>query len=145
MAEDNPIKKNRRENIRVKLVIDFCVTSIPYAESSENSEGNFCFSTKTVDISFGGACIVHNGVLKVGDVLELRTKNALTRTHCLKCEQVYFMGSSYELQPIEGMVVWAADRRAGVSFKKLTVKNENVLSKLIWDKHIKGVRDDKNK
>lgn len=145
MAEDNLNRKNRRENIRVNLVIDFCVTSIPYVESSENREGNFCFSSKTVDISFGGACIVHDGMLKTGDKVEVRTKNVLTRAQCLKCEHVYFMGTQHELQPISAVVVWANGRRAGIKFDSLSVRNENILSKLIWDNHIKSVRDEKDK
>ena len=145
MLENEVPNDNRRESMRARVTVDFCVTTTPYAEISDEGDHSTCFSSKTVDISVGGACITHNNNLKLSDKVEMRTKNNLTHTKCLNCQDVYFMGTEYELMPISGVVVWVTPKRAGIRFTKLSVRNENIISKLVWDSHIKNVRDNKDK
>lgn len=102
-----------------------------------------CFRTRTIDISVGGACITHENVLKVGDRIELRTKNCLTNSRCLSCNDVLFMLCKIELQPIEAEVVWVADKRAGIHFHNLSARNENILNKLVWEHHLDKVRKER--
>lgn len=143
MSEFDSNTTNRREYIRVRLQIEFCVSPLEHYETMSETEECCSFITKTTDISLGGVCLRHNGSLKAGDAIELRTKNALGHVRCLTCPDVIFMDNSYELQPIKADVVWATDQYAGIKFRKLTTRNENILSKAIWSYHIKNVRDDR--
>lgn len=136
---------NRREFIRVKMQIEFCVSPLGAFDSGTENEDCCSFITKTIDISLGGICIAHNGKLAAGDAVELRTKNSLTSMKCLNCTSVLFMDSTYELQPIEADVVWSNDQYAGIKFRKLSIRNENILSKAIWDSHIQNVRSGTHK
>ena len=145
MLENKAPVNNRRESMRAKVTIDFCVTTIPYADIPDDSEVGFCFSSKSVDISTGGACITHNNKLSLGDKVEILTKNNLTHTKCLNCQDVFFMGTQHELMPISGVVVWATPKRAGIRFVHLSVRNENLLNKLVWDAHLANIRNSKDK
>jgi c-di-GMP-binding flagellar brake protein YcgR len=136
---------NRREHMRVRVSIDLCVTSVKRPGADESETDKICFRTKTLDISAGGICFGQKNVLKVGDVVELRTKNCLTKQACLTCEDVYFMSGKHELQPLQGVVTWVTDSIAGIKFHKLSLRNENFISKLVWDTHLEEVRNSRQK
>lgn len=135
---------NRRESMRVKLSLDFCVTAILHPGEKHADESS-CFVTKTVDVAMGGVCVSHKNILRQGDMVELRTKNCLTNTQCLSCEYAYFMSNKYEMTPVKAQVVWATPTRAGLKFVNLAVRNENILSKIVWDAHLNEVRGNREK
>lgn len=136
---------NRREFMRVRVNIDLCITSVIRPGVPETETANICFRTKSLDISAGGICFGQKNILQVGDMVELRTKSCLTKQACLNCEDVYFMSGKYELQPLEGVVMWVTDSIAGVKFHKLSLRNENVISKIVWDSHLEEVRNSRQK
>ncbi|MGE4267420.1 MAG: PilZ domain-containing protein [Deferribacterales bacterium] len=136
---------NRREHMRVRVTLDLCVTSVRRRGAPESETANICFRTKSLDISAGGICFGQKNILKIGDIVEMRTKNCLTKQACLTCEDVYFMSTKHELQPLEGVVMWVTDSIAGVKFHKLSLRNENVISKLVWDSHLEEVRNSRQK
>lgn len=136
---------NRREFIRVKMQIEFCISPLGSYDSMTSDDDCCSFITKTIDVSLGGVCLRHGGRLKVGDAVELRTKNSLTSTKCLTCKDVIFMDNTHQLRPIEADVVWATEEYAGIQFRPLSAYNENILSKTVWDHHIKNIRDDGRK
>jgi c-di-GMP-binding flagellar brake protein YcgR len=136
--------ENRRSNMRTKAKLDFCVSFITeYSEDGANDSR--CFCTSTIDLSVGGMCITHKGNLEVGDLLEFYTPKTLKMKKCLSCEHSYLMDNELELAPIQGKVVWASDRLCGIKFLSLSVRNENIISKFVWDKHLTQVRTHRNK
>jgi len=136
---------NRREHIRVRVELDFCVTNVRRPDTPEAETEKICFRTKSLDISAGGICFGQKNVLQVGDIVEMRTKNSLTHSMCLRCDSAYFMSTEIELQPMEGVVVWATDSIAGVKFSNLSLRNENIINKIVWENHLRDVRNSKKK
>ncbi|PLX69189.1 MAG: hypothetical protein C0602_07150 [Denitrovibrio sp.] len=141
MTHKQTSETNRRDNMRVQARLHFCVSII---EGINQKTGTYtydkCFCTTSADISLGGICIAHNGELNVGFDVEISTPEKMTRPECISCEKAFLYTNELELQPIIGKVVWSTGNRCGISFKKMTVRNENILSKFIWDEHLNDVR-----
>jgi len=138
--------ENRREHMRVNSRIHFCISVI---ESKDNVTGAYiysdCFCSTTTDISLGGICISHGGKLNAGNSVEISTPQMMKRPECLSCEKSYLFASDLDLTPITGKVVWVKETKCGILFENLSRRNENILSKHIWDNHLDGVRDNKKK
>lgn len=135
---------NQRNFIRAKIALKLC--GYHYEENPDNTRSyKDCFMCGTTDMSEGGMQILHNGQLNKGDIVELRTKNAITLSRCLKCDQYYNMRSKVELQPLTVRVIWCAGQRAGLEFINLSSYNKNMISKLVWQKHIEEVKKRKDK
>lgn len=137
-------QENRREYMRVKSAIHFCINVI---EGIDEETGKYlygkCFSASTTDISLGGMCISHSGDINVGFGLEISTPEKKTKAACMTCENAYLHNNPLALTPIFGTVVWMTSDRCGVKFSNLSVRNENILSKYIWEAHLDGVRNTK--
>ena len=137
-------QENRREYIRVKSAIHFCINVI---ESIDEETGKYlfskCFSASTIDISLGGMCISHCGDINVGFGLEISTPEKMTKQSCMTCENAYLHKNPLALTPIFGTVVWMTSDRCGIKFNKLSIRKENILSKYIWEAHLNGVRNSK--
>lgn len=136
--------ENRRSHMRVDSRLHFCISIIDGVneETGDNSYGD-CFCTKTIDISLGGICIPHGGKLNIGDNVEISSPQKMKRPKCLSCEHSYIFANDLDITPISGSVVWIRENKCGIEFKMLSRRNENLLSKFIWDEHLDGVRDNK--
>lgn len=144
MDKTQGLNENRREHMRVKARLHFCVSVIEGINHETNSYtyGN-CFCTTSSDISLGGMCFSHNGKVNVGFDVEITTPEKMIKNACMTCEKAYLYKNELELQPIRGKVVWATKDRCGVEFIKLSTRNENILSKYIWEEHLNTVRTKK--
>lgn len=132
---------NRRQYMRVNSRLHFCISII---EGVNQKTGRFeygkCFCTTSADISLGGICFAHKGQVNVGFRVEISTPDKMTQNECLSCDKAFLHRNELELQPIVGRVVWSTGNRCGVAFERLTVRNENILSKYIWEEHLDDVR-----
>jgi hypothetical protein len=128
--------------MRVKAYLHFCVAIIEGvdADTGKRYFGE-CFCTTTADISAGGVCLAHRNVLLPGMQVELSIPSTHSVKKCLECEKAFMSVNTLELEPIYGKVVWATKNRCGITFEKLSVRNDNILSKFIWDEHISDVRN----
>jgi len=135
---------NRREHMRVKSRMHFCVSII---ESVDQETGAFiygnCFCTVTADLSLGGMCVAHTGKVQAGFDVEISTPSKMVSMTCLSCDKAYLYKNDLDLEPIYGKIIWATKDRCGISFNKITRRNENILSKFIWDEHLTSVRSNK--
>jgi hypothetical protein len=130
---------NRRNFVRAKIAIKMC--GFIFEEGMDGNRAYLgCFMCKTMDMSEGGTQIIHNGSMKPGDIVELRTKNCISFPKCMKCEKYYNMRSKVELMPLTARVIWTQGNRCGLEFIKLSNSNLNVISKLVWQKHIEEVK-----
>jgi len=137
---------NRREFIRVKARLHFCISVIEGQDpETDGYQLGDCFSTSSADISLGGICIPHGGKLNVGFEVVVATPENLTNMKCLTCEKAYLRKNGLTLEPILGRVVWTNQTKCGIAFKALSKKNENTLSKYIWSRHLSKVRESKEK
>jgi len=136
------VMTNRRNFIRAKIAVKMCGFFFEEGDAGERAY-NGCFMSKTIDMSEGGMQIIHNGSLKPGMVVELRTKNAIGFPKCLKCDQYYNMRSKIELAPLTARVVWTQGSRCGLEFVKLSNLNRNVIAKIVWKKHIEEIKSSK--
>ncbi len=134
---------NRRNFVRAKIAIKMCGFFFEQGDDGSKAYTGGCFMCKSLDMSEGGMQIIHNGSLKPGDIVELRTKNAITFPKCLKCDQYYNMRSKIELQPLTVRVVWTQGGRCGLEYVNLSNFNRNVISKIVWQKHIEETRKEK--
>ncbi|ADD69029.1 type IV pilus assembly PilZ [Denitrovibrio acetiphilus DSM 12809] len=135
---------NRRKHMRVKSRLHFCVSVIEGkdTETGKHRYGN-CICATTTDISIGGMCIPDAGKLELGQRVELSPPGKMTQPACLNCEEAYLHKNHLDLTPIAGRIVWQEGGRCGVQFTNLSRRNENVLSKFIWEEHLHGVRNSK--
>jgi c-di-GMP-binding flagellar brake protein YcgR len=146
MRNKKEIGENRREHMRVDSRLHFCISVV---EGIDEEAGKYiygsCFCTLTEDISLGGICIHHGGKLNEGDSVEISTPQKMKRAECLTCEDSYMFTNNLDLLPIFGKVLWIRGSKCGIEFRNLSRRNENVLSKFIWDEHLDGIRDNKKK
>jgi len=134
-------ESNRRENMRVQARLHFCVSIIEGVnQTTGRKEYGKCFCTTSADISLGGICIAHKGQVNVGFEVEISTPEKMIRQECLSCEKGFLYKNELALQPITGKVVWSTNNRCGIAFDSISVRNENILSKFIWDEHLGEVR-----
>lgn len=138
--------ENRREHMRVKTRLHFCVSIIEGVneETGAHLYGD-CFCTSTIDISLGGVCIPHSGILNVGYNVELTTPESMSLQKCLTCDNSYLYSNKLELTTIVGEVMWVSETNCGITFKNLSRRNENILSKFIWDEHLDEIRNSREK
>lgn len=136
--------ENRREHMRVRARLHFCISVIE-GVNHETSTFNYgaCFCTATSDVSLGGICVTHDGSLKPGAEVEISTPEKMTQMACLSCEKAFLYKNELDLEPIYGRVRWVTNDRCGIEFIKLAVRNENILSKYIWEEHLSSVRSKK--
>ncbi|QAR32724.1 PilZ domain-containing protein [Geovibrio thiophilus] len=137
------VMTNRRNFIRAKVAIKMCGFFFEEGDDGSRAYSGGCFMSKTLDMSEGGMQIIHNGSLKPGDIVELRTKNAITFPKCMKCDHYYNMRSKIELQPLTVRIVWAQGSRCGLEYIRLSNFNRNVISKIVWHKHIEEIKNTK--
>lgn len=144
MRKTQFIKENRREHMRVSSRMHFCISVISGADDETGKKNiSDCFCTVTSDISLGGMCISHDGSLKKGMGLQISTPHKLTKMNCLSCEKSFMFKNRLELDNLRGDVVWATEDKCGISFTHMSIRNENILSKFIWEEHLSHVRDKK--
>jgi len=136
---------NRRSHMRVNTRLYFCISVVEIRDKETgNIEYGDCFCTNTADISLGGMCISHKTTLTPGTVLEINIPQKTSRAECLACDKAYVLRNELDLDKMYGKVVWATKNLCGIRFMKYSVRNENILSKFIWDKHLDTVRDSKD-
>jgi len=137
---------NRREYMRVDSRLHFCISVV---ENIDEEAGKYiygnCFCTVTEDISLGGISIHHSGKLNEGESVEISTPQKMKRAECLSCEDSYLFANDLDLLPIFGEVTWIQGDKCGIEFRNLSRRNENILSKFIWDEHLDTVRDNRKK
>jgi len=135
---------NRRKHIRAKADIRFCAFRvIDFGEEDQKLDVENCIKLKSFNMSEGGFALAHKNTLKVGEIIEIRGKSSLSFPHCRNCKAVFMLNNDYELVPMLAEVIWATERRAGVSFIDLHGRNRNIISKIVWEQHIKEVRKDR--
>ncbi|MCD8491555.1 MAG: PilZ domain-containing protein [Geovibrio sp.] len=132
------MENNRRQNIRSKIVTRMC--ALGFIEENEQRVYQDCFPLKTIDLSEGGARILHDGLLKPGDKIELRTKDKLSLRRCIDCKYAMQNRSALVLEPATAIVVWTNRPYAGIRFEHLSNKNKQIIGSIVWKKHIKDVR-----
>ncbi|MGE4496475.1 MAG: PilZ domain-containing protein [Deferribacterales bacterium] len=133
------VMTNRRNFIRSKIALKMCGFFFDQGDAGERAYSG-CFMCKTIDMSEGGMQVMHNGSLKPGDMVELRTKNAISFPKCMKCDKYYNMRSKIELMPLTARVIWTQGNRCGLEYIKLSNFNRNVISRIVWQKHIEEIK-----
>jgi c-di-GMP-binding flagellar brake protein YcgR len=134
---------NRRKCFRVLLSVKVCIFKKTLCEDKDSNSCE-CMISKTIDISEGGMQLMFKGELNVGDIIEIRTRNCLTMSKCLKCEKYYNMRSKVELEPVSARVKWIKGSHCGVEFLNLNGRSFNAISRLVWNKHLDEIKKDKS-
>ncbi|PLX66802.1 MAG: hypothetical protein C0603_11425 [Denitrovibrio sp.] len=145
---DNNIRtqENRREHIRVSASLHFCVTLVEGVDpDTQKFIYGDCFCALTTDISLGGIRIAHNGKVNVGFEVEISTPEVMSREKCLSCKESFMHKNDLALTPLYGRIVWVKEGLCGIKFTNVKIRNENILSKYIWDEHLETVRKEKSK
>lgn len=138
--------QNKRSNLRVPMNISLCVQLLHgYDNPGQPIKGGKCFVIRTVDISSGGMCIIHRGMLFSGEHLLIRSKNTLLEPFpqacmgCIKKDELHDMPLT---EPVIAKVTWRTGTKCGLRFLSWHPADSDVIHKVAWTEHISQVRKD---
>lgn len=139
-------QENRRSALRVPMNLSLCFQVLHnYNDPAVPLRYGNCFISRTVDVSSGGMCILHKGMLFPKEYVLIRPRTTLldpcTGT-CAGCYRREGLADMQLTEPVVAQVRWKEGAKCGLHFVSWHADDRHVIHKASWNEHLSQARRD---